>query len=359
MSTSTVPVHTEPPYSVHVGPGLLGEVAGGTGDPDRVFVLADERAAGLYADRLGELEAAPRLELAGGEATKSLARLGQVLDSLAGAGLSRRSCLVTLGGGVIADLGGLAASLYKRGIAVVHAPTTLLAQVDASVGGKTAINLAAGKNLAGSFHQPRAVFADTATLASLDEADWLSGLGEAVKTALIGGEELLGVIESKAEALLARDAAALARLVAACVAVKAGVVAGDPTELGPRRALNLGHTFAHAIEHAAGYGRIPHGVAVATGIGLALDASLALERLEEPDLAARVRALLERLGLPADLASLRARYQVDLERGALVEGLTHDKKGRVGRAQLVLLRRPGELELGVEADDALLRELLA
>lgn len=359
MSRATVHIATEPPYEVHIGAQVLDEVPTAVEGSDAVAVLADERVAALHGSRLGDLASVTRLGLPASETTKSLDRLGEVLEFLAQAGLSRRSTLVTFGGGVIGDLGGLAASLFKRGISVVHCPTTLLAQVDASVGGKTAINLASGKNLAGTFHQPRAVFADTEVLATLPEDERTSGLGEVLKTALIGGPDELATLETQAASLVAGDPAATADVVQACVSVKARVVAEDPLEAGPRRALNLGHTFAHAIEHAAGYGSLPHGVAVAVGITLALQASARLGLLADEGLEARVATLSERLGLPAGLAVLRETRGVELPAEALLAGLAQDKKGRVGSPEFVLPRRAGELELSVVIDEALLGELLA
>ncbi|TDJ66099.1 MAG: 3-dehydroquinate synthase [Planctomycetota bacterium] len=357
---TVVEVGTNPAYEVSVGPGVLADVAGFVGGAGaRVAVLADARVAELHAHRLAGLERAPRLDVPPGEGSKSLARLGAVLDFLAEAELDRSSCLVTLGGGVPGDLGGLAASLFKRGIAVVHAPTTLLAMVDASVGGKTAINLAAGKNLAGTFHQPRAVFADTETLATLPEDELRSGFGEVVKAALVEGEPLLALVEESAGALVARDPDALERVVAACVRAKARVVADDPHERGPRRALNLGHTFAHGIERTAGYGAVPHGVAVAAGIGLALAAARALGILADDTLADRTGRLLEALGLPRDLTALRASSGLALPAADVARAMGHDKKGRVGAPELVLPARAGAIELGVPVEPAMLTRLLA
>jgi len=285
--------------------------------------------------------------------------LERVLDFASEAQLDRKSCLVTFGGGVMTDLGGLAASLFKRGIDVVHAPTTLLSQVDASVGGKTAINLAAGKNLAGTFHQPRAVFCDTDTLTTLTDADWLSGLGEIVKTAWIGGIESLNLLEESAAQLTAKDAGTVASLVAECIWIKARVVAEDPREQGARRALNLGHTFAHAIEKAAGYGTLPHGVAVACGLGLAFALSDEIGHLANATDRERVERLLAALGLPRTLAELRERFDVTLRADELLPAFAHDKKGSVGKPEFVLPTRPGELELAVRLEDGVLAAFLA
>jgi 3-dehydroquinate synthetase len=245
-----------------------------------------------------------------------------------------------------------------RGIAVVHLPTTLVAQVDSSVGGKTAVNLAAGKNLAGCVHQPRAVYADTSVLATLPPEEWSAGLGEAVKTALIAGERELAEIEQAAPLLALRESAATTGLVASCVRTKARIVAADPHERGPRRALNLGHTFAHAIEHAAGYGTIPHGIAVGVGVVLALEASSAWSVSSDPALTGRVVALLGALGLPSALAQLREQWNVRLAPDELWNGLAHDKKGAAGAPEFVLVRAAGELLLGHGRDREEVREFL-
>jgi len=345
--SQTVRVTTEPGYDVHVGTGVLADVAAAAGAS--VAVLVDERVQELHGAGLIGLEDAPRLVVPQGESTKSIGHLAEVLDFLVASGLDRRSCLVTLGGGVVGDLGGLAASLFKRGMNVVHAATTLLAQVDASVGGKTAINLSAGKNLAGTFHQPRAVFCDVALLATLSGDEWRSGLGEVTKTALIEGEELLGAVERAAPALAARDCAGISDIVAGCVAAKARVVSADPTERGLRRALNLGHTFAHGIEYAAGFGAIPHGVAVAHGLQLALRASTELGHLADSELPQRVDALLAALGL-GDPPSY--------DPAAVLAAITHDKKGAVDAPELVLPVRAGEMALGVRVEMAFLQGLL-
>jgi len=186
VSATVVDVAVTPPYRVHVGPGSLARLAREVEPFRRCAVLADERVAALHAGRLGPLVDAPRHTWAPGEATKTLEQAERALDFLAASGLDRSSLVVTLGGGVASDLGGLVASLYMRGIAVLHCPTTLLAQVDAAVGGKTGVNLRAGKNLAGTFHQPRAVLCDSEVLATLDDDELRCGLGEVVKAAVLG-----------------------------------------------------------------------------------------------------------------------------------------------------------------------------
>lgn len=347
------------PYDVHVGAGVRAAIAETVADADRVAIVADRRVCELHGDLARHGIDAPMLELDGGEGIKTMSVLEEVLNFCAASSLSRSSILVAYGGGTVGDLTGLAASLFKRGLRVIQAPTTLLSQVDASVGGKTAINLAAGKNLAGTFHQPHAVYCDTGLLHTLSEPEYQSGLGEVLKTALIEGPEALAQLEADAPSLNARDAVALQETVTRCVQTKARVVVSDPEERGARRSLNLGHTFAHAIEHAAGYGRVPHGVAVAVGLRLAADASSEVYGTAT-DLAGRLTALLEVFGLPSDLNGLRQRYDLtsELSPEALHEGLGHDKKGRVGTPEFVLMRAAGEIELGVQVEDRLLMRLL-
>ncbi len=344
-------------YDVLVGAGVSGEVRSHRRGRDRVAVLADRRVASLHGPLL---DGAPTLEVEAGEGLKTMEGLGRTLDFCAASGLSRRSLLIAFGGGTVGDLGGLAASLFKRGLDVLQVPTTLLAQVDASVGGKTAINLPSGKNLAGTFHHPAGVLCDTNLLVTLDDAELASGLGEVIKTAILGGDETLALVEQLIPRLLERDPAALAEVVEACVSVKAQVVLSDPEERGPRRALNLGHTFAHAIEHAAGFGAVPHGVAV--GVGLALAAQASERTLGAPEaLTRRTVRLLDRAGLPCSLEALRAAYGLGerLTPAALRGGLDHDKKGEVGAPEFVLARGEGDVIMGLHLDDALLAELLA
>jgi 3-dehydroquinate synthase len=357
VSTRRIEVATRRPYPVEVGAGALQELASAL--PRPAAVLTDANVERLHAARLGTAAHLPRLALEPGEDSKSLATLERVLEFLAAAGLDRRATLVAFGGGVVGDLGGLAAALYMRGIETVQCPTTLLAQVDSSVGGKTAVNLRAGKNLAGVFHQPRLVLADSTLLATLSDEELRSGLGEVVKSALLAGAEAFAELEREAERLLAREPEALAAVVARCVALKASVVARDEEERGERKSLNLGHTFAHALERAAGYGRIPHGVAVATGLALALEASRRAGQLAEHGLAERLARLLARLGLAGDLAELRARYGVRLEPAELRAAMRHDKKGGPARPAFVLVRGLGRVAWDQELDERVLAELLA
>jgi len=355
----TVHVSTGAPYDVHVGSGVLARAAALAPAERGVAVVSDENVARLHGERLGPLARAPRLVLEPGEGTKSFAVLERTLDFLVEHDLDRRSTIVALGGGVVGDLAGLAASLYMRGVAVLQCPTSLLAMVDSSVGGKTAVNLAGGKNLAGTFHQPAAVLADVDTLVTLPREELQAGLGEVVKSALVGDGELLGILEERSEEIALGEPERLAEVVERCVRVKAAIVARDEREGGERKKLNLGHTFAHSIERTAGFGRIPHGVAVGTGLALALRASAELGLLREPGLVERVTGLLERLGLPADLGGLRSRYGHSLAADELEDGLRHDKKGRAGRPALVLVRDVADIALDQTPEPGLFARLFA
>jgi 3-dehydroquinate synthase len=353
-----ITVATRRPYEVVVGPGTLAELESALPRGAPAAVVCDATVERLHAARLAGCGALPRLSVPPGEGSKSLAMLERVLEFLLEAGLDRRSSLVAFGGGVVGDLGGLAAALFMRGIPYVQCPTTMLAQVDSSVGGKTAVNLPGGKNLAGAFHQPERVLADTATLATLPDEELRSGLGEVVKSALIGDGALLELLEREAAAILARDEDRLAEVVARCVRVKAAIVARDEDERGERKALNLGHTFAHAIEHAAGFGRIPHGVAVAAGLVLALRASERAGVLVERELVGRITTLLDSLAMPGDLEGLRSRYGVRLGRDELLHGMRHDKKGRAGKPALVLVRGIGAAAWDQDVEPSLVASLL-
>lgn len=353
-----IPIATRPAYEVVVGRGLLSHAEGATTGASAVVVVTDENVDRLYGEALGALARAPRIVLPAGETTKSFERLEGLLERLAELELDRRSCLLALGGGVVGDLAGLAAALYMRGVALVQCPTTLVAQVDSSVGGKTAINLSRGKNLAGTFHQPHVVLADVDTLASLPEEEFQSGLGEVVKSAVIGDEALLALLEEHAAELRARDGELETAIVERCVRVKARVVETDEREAGERRVLNLGHTFAHAIEHAAGYGRVPHGVAVAVGLVLAVEAAARVSVLEDRRLGARLERLLGLLGLPTSLSQLRASRGLALEPERLVAALRSDKKAASGVPLFVLPLRVGAVQSGFALEPALLDELL-
>jgi 3-dehydroquinate synthase len=267
----TVRVQLQPSYDVLIGKGLLAS-AGRRIDVDasRYIVVTSRTVGKLYGDRLiasftGRIPVTV-VSIPDGERAKSPAMLARVLEQFARAGADRKSCVVALGGGVIGDLAGFAASVYMRGIPVVQIPTTLLAQVDAAIGGKTAVNLAAGKNLVGTFHQPRLVIADTSLLQTLPQRELRAGLFEVIKCGAIRDAALFRTMERDVTSLLAGREAALARVIAAAVKVKAGVVADDEKESDLRRILNFGHTIGHALEAATGYRALLHGEAVGLGM---------------------------------------------------------------------------------------------
>ncbi|MDG1499161.1 MAG: 3-dehydroquinate synthase [Planctomycetota bacterium] len=343
---------------VLVGPGALEQFLADQGPGEAAsFLAADEHVLGLHKNTLGHLAQLPCHPLIRGEAMKSFAHLEGLLGSLAEARLDRGSTLFAFGGGATGDLSGVAASLYMRGIDWVCAPTTLLAQVDASVGGKTAINLGAGKNLVGSFHQPKLVLADTNFLKTLDDSELRSGLGEVLKTALLGatvpGEDKLNLFEllehADPAAITARDPGLFAKIVESCVRFKASIVEADERESGARKQLNLGHTFAHAIEHVAGYGTVPHGVAVAAGLGDALALSRDLGLLQDLSLLPRHAALAERLGLPQDTSALRKQSGLPLPPRAMADAMQRDKKSQAGQLHFVLPRALGDAAIDVQA----------
>jgi 3-dehydroquinate synthase len=344
-------------YEVRIGAGLLdesGTVLAETTDARKAALLTDDVVADLYADRVqSSIEAAGvavvRLEVPSGETSKSWSVAGSLLESMARAGLDRRDALVSLGGGVVGDLGGFCAATYMRGISYVQVPTTLLAQVDSSVGGKTAVDLAAGKNLAGAFWQPAMVLADTTTLSDLPEQQWASGMAEIVKSSFLEGEEFVAHLESEMAALRAREPDVVEEVVASCVEFKRGVVASDERESGPREQLNLGHTLAHAIERLAGYEGAPHGIAVGTGLRFA---AFLAERVLDVGSAWRSRqeSLLDAAGLPA----VRLPYAED----ELVSAMHADKKSRGGVVRFVFSTGPGAFEV-TPVEDRVIAEALA
>jgi 3-dehydroquinate synthase len=327
----------------------------------RVVVVTDQTVAELHLaplaaalDRAGI--AHETIVLPAGEATKDFAHLARLLDDLAERKVERRTTLVALGGGVIGDLTGFAASIMLRGIEFIQVPTTLLSQIDSSVGGKTGINTRFGKNLVGSFHQPRLVLADVACLDTLPRRELLAGYAEVVKTALIDGAPFFEWLEANGVALLAGDRARRIEAVRRCCELKARVVADDERETGDRALLNLGHTFGHALEAATGFGaRLLHGEAVAIGLALAFDLSQRMGLCTGQE-AVRVRRHLASVGLPttpADVAGLGAAPS------ELVALMARDKKVRDGHVKFVLPHGIGRIVHGAEADPAALLATLA
>ncbi len=347
-------------YPIHIGPGMLDDATAWCSQMPSgpLLVVTNPTVAPLYLDRLlASLQAAMpgrRVHtciVPDGEQHKSLGTLSLVFDALVEHRIPRDGGLVALGGGVIGDLTGFAAATWQRGVACVQVPTTLLAQVDSSVGGKTAVNHPGGKNLIGAFHQPSAVIADTATLATLPPREFAAGLAEVAKYGFIMDEAFIGWMETNAEQLRARDPVALAYAIRRSCECKAHLVAIDEREQGPRALLNLGHTFGHAIETGAGYGEYLHGEAVAIGIVLAAGLSQRLGWLSAADVQ-RVVSLLEALGLPIAAPKLGVERTLELMR--------LDKKVLKGQLRLVLLRRLGQGVITADyPEDALLAELQA
>jgi 3-dehydroquinate synthase len=342
-------------YPIYIGDSLLGhrELLEPHLPGNQVLVVTNDTVAPLYADTACAGFAGRevrRLVLPDGEAHKTLATFERVLDALLEARFSRDCAVAALGGGVVGDLAGFAAACYQRGVAFVQMPTTLLAQVDSSVGGKTAVNHPRGKNMIGAFHQPVCVLADTATLASLPPRELRAGVAEVIKYGLIRDVVFHDWLESNLDALLAGNGETLAFAVERSCANKAQVVAGDERETAGRALLNLGHTFAHAIETGLGYGAWLHGEAVAAGMCLAADLSTRMGWLDGAS-AARIRALIERAGLPTGRPAA-------LEPARITELMGYDKKALSGRVRLVLLRAIGDAVLTESFDAQLLDETL-
>ncbi len=337
-SIRTIPVKTASAhYPVYVGRGLFAEIPRRTRltrSGRRVFVLTSPEIWALWGEQFAAAfpDAPAVLFLPVGERFKRLAQVERLAGELVAAGADRSSLLIAFGGGIVGDLGGFLAAIYMRGIEYIQVPTTLLAQVDSSVGGKTGVNLTAGKNLIGSFHHPSAVFADIDTLQTLPERELRAGLFESIKAGIIRDAMLFRFMEHNSETILARDAAALERVITASIRMKAGVVGIDERESGLRMILNFGHTFGHAIEAATGYRRLLHGEAIAWGMLAALQIALARETAG-PDQAERIERTILAYG-PLPLFRATA--------DKLLEAAGHDKKNRAGRRRFVLPKGIGD-----------------
>lgn len=340
-------------YPIHIGSGLLrraGLLTPYLADR-RVLVVTNETVAPLYLEQVLAIleEASPQvLILPDGEEYKTLQVAAQIFDALLKGRFGRDSALVALGGGVIGDITGFAAACYQRGVPYVQIPTTLLAQVDSSVGGKTGVNHPRGKNMIGAFHQPICVVVDTDTLGTLKDREFHSGIAEIIKYGLIRDADFFRWLEDSLDFLLERNSAALAYAIRRSCEVKADVVGADEREAGVRALLNLGHTFGHAIETGLGYGRWLHGEAVGAGICVAGHLSARLGRLADPD-SVRIDALVARAGLPVKLPT-------ELTEQQMLELMSLDKKVRRGCMQLVLLNSIGSAAL---TDDFSLEALMS
>lgn len=338
-----IPVHTaSQSYEVQIERGLLGGAATAlhavVAEDARIFVLTQPPVRKRWYALLKKSFGGRRLEvleMPDGERSKTLAQLEKLAETMVRRGADRRSVLLALGGGVVGDVGGFLASVFMRGIPVVQIPTTLLAQVDSAIGGKTGVNLRTGKNLLGTFRQPAAVLADPDVLVTLPEREYRSGLFEAMKYGVIRNPAIFKRMEDDCEGLLRRDAAVLERLIADCIRVKAEVVTADERESGERRILNFGHTIGHALEAETGYKHFLHGEAVAWGMIAATRLGEGMQRIDSPT-AQRIVALVLRYGkLP----------KVEVRSKAIVKRLLADKKTVGGVPHFILPREIGKVEV--------------
>ena len=331
-------------YEIHIGNDWLPQLMPWLDFIPRtsvVMIITDANVAEIAGGRVLELVRSSgfKVELAvfpGGEDHKNLATIGALTERMAKIGLDRLSTVIALGGGIPGDVAGLAASVYMRGIRYIQVPTTLLAQVDSSVGGKTGVNLPQGKNLVGTFHQPSLVFIDVSFIKTLPEREYLTGLAEVIKYGIIWDTSFFGFLEQNQTAIRRRDPECLQQMVHRCCAIKADIVAQDETERGIRALLNLGHTFGHALEALTGYRRYNHGEAVAIGIVLAARLAAESGRLSPGD-HDRIKSLIFSLGLPTTYERLAS--------DDIITQMRRDKKSVGGRLQLVLPTRIGSSQL--------------
>jgi 3-dehydroquinate synthase len=350
-------------YSVECGRGAVARLPraiAALGESSGVFIVSSPRVwAGCGRQVVGAL----KLAFAGGrggkfakvmfddrESAKQLATVEEICRDLARAGADRGSVLVAVGGGVVGDVAGFAAASYLRGVRLIHVPTTLVAQVDSAIGGKTGVNLPEGKNLVGAFYPPHRVVVDPELLVSLPERQFRSGLYEVIKYGILGDAKLFDTAEARMDAALRRDAAVLDWVVPRCIAAKAGIVSRDERESGEREVLNLGHTLGHALESATAYRRYLHGEAVGWGIVFAALLAVATDRLKIVD-ASRIARLVARVGTLPDLRGLGV--------ADLLVRLRGDKKSRAGQLRWVLPLGIGRVECGCRITDALVRATFA
>ena len=350
-------------YDIHIGPGLLaqsGALIGPMLARKQVCVLTDENVAALHLETLRNGLAAngiamEALVLPAGESTKSWAYLEQTVEWLLSQRVERKDLVVALGGGVIGDLTGFAAAILRRGVGFVQIPTSLLAQVDSSVGGKTGINSPLGKNLVGAFHQPRLVLADIDVLGTLTPRDFLAGYGEVVKYGMLGDANFFEWLEAQGPALAAGDEAARIAAVKRSCEMKADIVMRDETEQGDRALLNLGHTFCHALEAATGYGdRLLHGEGVAVGCALAFELSMRLGLCAQ-EAPSRVREHLRAMGMKVDLKDIEGELP---DADVLLDLMGQDKKVVDGQLRFILARGIGEAFVTADVPRDVVRQLL-
>ena len=342
-------------YDVVIGKGLISQLSlllqQAVPEASSFIVITDSQVAPLYLNQVKEQAGAlgrpvSDIVVPSGEDAKSLECVCEVWRALGDMGVTRDACVVALGGGVVGDLAGFVAATYMRGISFVQVPTTLLSMVDSSVGGKTAVNLPAGKNLVGSFKQPALVLADTATLSTLPEREWRCGLAEAAKSSVICSDDFFFWMSASAAALMAREPEVVAEMIGLCVSFKAGVVVADECEVsGVRECLNYGHTFGHAVEALAGYRHYSHGHAVAEGMRFAARLSAALTGASV-DFVRAQDELLDALGL-----SVLSDFCPEADE--VLAAMHRDKKARGGKVRFVLSSDVGEWESVVVSDDVL------
>jgi len=342
-------------YPVLVGAGLLSQLKHAlddTGCGSRRFVVSNQTVWGFWGDAVRQaLPDAEAVMVPDGERFKILSTVARIYDTLQRAGADRSAVLITVGGGVVSDMGGFAAATYMRGITLVHVPTTLLAQVDASVGGKVGVNLTGGKNLVGAFHQPSLVLTDPDLLQTLPRREFRAGVYEIIKYGVACSRDLFGQLQSGLGPISRRDADTLAPVIADCCRIKADIVGSDEREAGPRRVLNFGHTAAHALEALTRYRRFLHGEAVAYGMLVA--AEVAVERhVMSADERDALASLIAQLGPLPPLADLTA--------PAMIEQMRRDKKVQEGRLHMVLPAGLGAASIVDDVtDDELTRALNA
>lgn len=345
---ASIPQGGRLPYDVIVGHGLAEQVPGLVDGARVVAVVRADPLVSVATPIASALSSAGfdvrEITIPAGEAAKSLTALAKLWDELAEAGVDRRDAIVAVGGGATTDVVGFAAATWLRGVRVVHVPTTLLAMVDAAIGGKTAINTGAGKNLVGAFHEPSGVVVDLDTLGSLPADEWVNGMAEVVKAGFIADPKILDLVESNLDAAQRPNGEHARELIERSVLVKADVVSLDLREAGPREALNYGHTLGHAIELLEGF-RLPHGHAVGMGLAFAAELSRRLVGLSD-EVVGRHQRVLDGLGLPT-------RYRLDAW-PELLTAMQRDKKARAGRMRFVLLEDLGKPVVTEVPDVALL-----
>ena len=346
-------------YPIVFCPGLI-TVTTGTGQDvlaaaagESVFVVSNETVAGLYLEPLKKHFGDRMLGayiMPDGEAHKTLDQINAIIGALLAGGHTRETTLIALGGGVVGDVTGFAAAVYQRGVPVIQVPTTLLAQVDSSVGGKTAVNHPLGKNMIGAFHQPKMVVMDVETLKTLSDREFSAGLAEIVKHAALADWEYFQWLEANQAPIMDRDSACLMAMIEWSCRIKSAIVAEDETEQGKRALLNLGHTFGHAIETLSGYGVVLHGEAVAIGLMMAADYSV------------RTKALIE--SAPEQLKQLLTAFALPilppkgLKKTAFLQAMGRDKKATSAGLRLVMLRGLGRAEVTSQIDEAALEQTL-